>query len=451
MRLCRHGDGDWPAGPGGDHSRPGRRAAPGLVAAYSFDEGSGGVAVDASGNGHTGTISGASGRGDATAAGSPSTAPAPTSVSAASAPSTSSAFTLEAWVQKQTATKNDVAVVGTWAGSGPMLWVDHLATRYHLTLGSSLSSYLDSGATRSPANGSTSPPPTTAPRPATTSTGPRSPIVPCPGASATPNIWRIGAYGSTPIGFFDGIIDDVRIYDRALTAGDVQLRHEPTGATADPTPPTAPGTLTATAEWVRRPSPGARRPTTSRSPDTTSTGPRPRTSRPRAANRIAQPTGTSYTDGGLAAGTYYYKVTAEDAAGNVGAASNEASVVVIADIDQADGVDHGSGLRGDGAVDGHDQRKCIRQRRGGRCAISRSTERTSEPRTRPRRIRSVGLARTGERVSWADCGRPRHEREHHGPQRTVTVTVSNSGVSSAGLKAAYGLDRTSGTVALRLV
>ncbi len=26
-----------------------------------------------------------------------------------------------------------------------MLWVDHLATRYHLTLGGSYSSYLDSG------------------------------------------------------------------------------------------------------------------------------------------------------------------------------------------------------------------------------------------------------------------------------------------------------------------
>ena len=31
---------------------------------------------------------------------------------------------------------------------------------------------------------------------------------------------------------------------------------------------------------------------------------------------------------GLAAGTYYYRVTAEDAAGNVGAASNQASVTV---------------------------------------------------------------------------------------------------------------------------
>ena len=49
---------------------------------------------------------------------------------------------------------------------------------------------------------------------------------------------------------------------------------------------------------------------------------------PSAANRIAQPTGTSYTDAGLAAGTYYYRVTAEDAAGNVSPASNEASAAV---------------------------------------------------------------------------------------------------------------------------
>ena len=39
---------------------------------------------------------------------------------------------------------------------------------------------------------------------------------------------------------------------------------------------------------------------------------------PTTANRVAQPTGTTYTDTGLAAGTYYYRVTAEDAAGNVG-------------------------------------------------------------------------------------------------------------------------------------
>ena len=37
------------------------------------------------------------------------------------------------------------AIVGTWAGSGPMLWVDHIAGHHYLTLGGSLSSYLDSG------------------------------------------------------------------------------------------------------------------------------------------------------------------------------------------------------------------------------------------------------------------------------------------------------------------
>ena len=45
---------------------------------------------------------------------------------------------------------------------------------------------------------------------------------------------------------------------------------------------------------------------------------------PSAANRIAQPTGTAYTDTGRAAGTHFYRVTAEDAAGNVGPASDEA-------------------------------------------------------------------------------------------------------------------------------
>ena len=51
---------------------------------------------------------------------------------------------------------------------------------------------------------------------------------------------------------------------------------------------------------------------------------------PSVANRIAQVTTTDYTDGGLSAGTYYYVVTAEDAAGNVSSPSNEASATVTA-------------------------------------------------------------------------------------------------------------------------
>jgi hypothetical protein len=52
---------------------------------------------------------------------------------------------------------------------------------------------------------------------------------------------------------------------------------------------------------------------------------------PTAANRIAQPASTSFTDTGVAAGTYFYVVTAQDIAGNVSQPSNEAMVIVLAD------------------------------------------------------------------------------------------------------------------------
>jgi hypothetical protein len=52
---------------------------------------------------------------------------------------------------------------------------------------------------------------------------------------------------------------------------------------------------------------------------------------PGQGNRIAQPAGTAYTDGGPGPGTYYYRVAARDAAGNVGPPSNEAAATVIAD------------------------------------------------------------------------------------------------------------------------
>ena len=48
---------------------------------------------------------------------------------------------------------------------------------------------------------------------------------------------------------------------------------------------------------------------------------------PSAANSVAQPAGTSFTDVSLAPGRYYYRVTAEDAAGNVSAVSAEVTAV----------------------------------------------------------------------------------------------------------------------------
>ena len=104
--------------------------------------------------------------------------------------------------------------------------------------------------------------------------------------------------------------------------------NEVSAAIADTTPPGAPGSLAATASgtsvsltWTAATdNVGVVRYNVHRSTTSGFT--------PSAANRIAQPTGTSYTDTGLAAGTYFYKVTAEDAAGNVGAPSAQASATI---------------------------------------------------------------------------------------------------------------------------
>jgi len=52
---------------------------------------------------------------------------------------------------------------------------------------------------------------------------------------------------------------------------------------------------------------------------------------PGAANKIGQATTASYVNTGLAAGTYFYVVTAQDVAGNVSGPSNEAVALVPAD------------------------------------------------------------------------------------------------------------------------
>jgi hypothetical protein len=107
--------------------------------------------------------------------------------------------------------------------------------------------------------------------------------------------------------------------------------NEASAVVGDTSPPTAPGTLTATGavgkatlSWgAASDNVGVVRYDLYRSSTSGFT--------PSVANRIAQPSGLSYTDSGLAAGTYYYKVQAEDAAGNIGPATNEASALVLAD------------------------------------------------------------------------------------------------------------------------
>ena len=221
-------------------------SASGLVAAYAFDDGSGSVLSDASGNGHDGTISGAtwtSGHDGGALSFNGSNA----SVDLGSLGTFyQSGFTLEGWVQKQTSTKKDVGVLGSWSSSGgPMLWVDHLAGDYQLTLNSGLSSYLDSGHTpiggqwqylAATFDGSTArfyiDGVQVASRSVTSSVG-------------SSNNWRIGAYGSVAGGFFDGLIDNVRIYNRALS--DTEVQTDMSVPVTTPTGPSAPGGLSVTA------------------------------------------------------------------------------------------------------------------------------------------------------------------------------------------------------------
>ena len=209
----------------------------GLKAAYGLDETSGTVAVDSSDShlnattvgstwvaGHFGnaaSLDGVNDRIDVPALGT----------------FYKTAFTLEAWVRKQ-GTNKDVAVVGSWDSSGgPMIWVDWSSGRYKLTLGNGPSTYLDSG--RSPSIGAWE-------HVAATYDGSTARFYvdgvevassPFAGVVGNSNTWRIGAYGATPAGFFDGLVDNVRIYDRALSASEVQsdmsLRIQ-----AETTPPT---------------------------------------------------------------------------------------------------------------------------------------------------------------------------------------------------------------------
>jgi hypothetical protein len=420
----------------------------GLVAAYSFDQGAGGVLDDASGNGHAGLISGATwtaGR----YGGALSFNGTNASVDLGGLGTFyQTGFTLEAWVQKQTAGRNDVAVVGSWnpnANGGPMVWVDHLATRYHLTLNNGISNYLDSG--QNPTAGVWQHIAATfdgttarffidgvevASRAVSLSVG-------------SSNSWRIGAYGASPTGFFDGLIDDVRVYNRALNTTEIQTdMNQP--VLADTTPPTAPGTLSA--------APGLGRATLTWGAATDDIGVkaydvyRSTTAgfTPSPATKIGQVAGLTYADTGLAAGTYYYAVAAEDTAGNIGGPSNEAAAAVTADVTPptvaitapASGAMSGTQTISATATD--DQSVSgVQFKLDGR---NLGSELTTPPYSSAWDTRSevngshtlVAVARDSAGNTTASAG--------------VAVTVDNGGVSSSDLRAAYGLDEGSGAAAI---
>ena len=128
--------------------------------------------------------------------------------------------------------------------------------------------------------------------------------------------------------WFSGLIDEVRVYSRALSASEIQADMDTADHESGFGGAFCAGVVVGLG-WVEL---GAAElggcvgqrwgGALQRASGSTSAG-----FTPSLANRIAQPTGTSYTDT-VAAGNYFYRVTAEDAAGNVGAASNEAAATV---------------------------------------------------------------------------------------------------------------------------
>jgi hypothetical protein len=132
--------------------------------------------------------------------------------------------------------------------------------------------------------------------------------------------------------WYGGLIDEVRIYNRALSVSEIQSdMNTPVAGPLDTTAPTAPANLTATGSI------GSSQLGWSASTDNVGVSSynihRGAVAgfTPSAANQIGTSTTTGYSDSGLPAGTYYYRVTAQDAAGNISAPSNEASASVTAD------------------------------------------------------------------------------------------------------------------------
>ena len=418
----------------------------GLVAAYPFDEGAGQVANDTSGRGHAGAISGAtwaSGRhGNALSFNGTDSSVLLSGLGSFY----QDGFTLEAWVQKASA-KSDAAVVGTWTSNGgPMLWVDHLAARYHLTLGAAYSGFLDSGST--PAVGQWQH--VAATFDGTTARfyvgGSEVASRTVSGSVGSSTVWRVGAYGSTPGGFFDGLIDDVRIYDEPLTAGEIQADMDQPVPPPDLTPPTAPGAPTATGgmgqvavAWsAATDNVGVTKYAVHRS---TSAG-----FTPSDANRIAQPLGRSYTDIGVAPGTYYYKVTARDAAGNVGPASSEASATATADTspptvgitDPAGGETVSGPLTVAAAANDDQGIVGVQFKLNGQ---NMAPEDKSSP------YSAAWDTRADANGGYTLTAVARDAAGNTATSAPVPVTVSNAAVSTAGLRLAYGFDEGVGTLA----
>ena len=315
------------------HEVPGAVAASsGLVAAYAFDEGSGTAVTDASGNGNNGTVANAtwSTAGKFGGALSFNGTTAVVTIPDSASLHLSSGMTLEAWVNPST-------VNGNWRDV-----IYKANDNFYLEATSSSSSRPDAGLI---AGGSYADAFGTSALPANTwsfltetydgSTlrlyvnGAQVASTAHTGAIATStNPLQIGGdslYGQN----FAGLIDNVRIYNVALSAAQIQA-DQTTSVVAGPpdtTPPSQPGTLSATAV-----SSGEIDLSWGASTDNVGvTGYAIERCAGSGCSNFTQiatttGTGTSYKDTSVSSATSYsYRVRATDAAGNLSSYSNTTS------------------------------------------------------------------------------------------------------------------------------
>ncbi len=314
-----------------DNSAP---QGPVPVAAYSFEEGAGATVSDATGKGHTGTLREATW----TTAGRNGKALSfdgvndwVTIADAADLRFTSG-LTIEAWVSPTSNSSWRTAVMKersgdlTWglysAGANtPSVYVGSATTKTGsaapINAWTHLAATYDGTTVRLFVNGTQ------------TASVARSNAL-----GAQTGALRLGGNGVWGE-FFAGKLDDVRIYASALTPTQIQIdMNTPVGppAPADTTAPTAPSAVSAVGAMGRvdlswtasTDNVGVARYKVHRA----STG----GFTPSAANLVATVvTGTSYTDTGLAVGSYHYRVIAEDQAGNASPPSSEASGMATGD------------------------------------------------------------------------------------------------------------------------
>ena len=262
----------------------------------------------------------------------------------------------------------------------------------------------------------------------------------------TANPLRIG--GNAVWGeYFSGLIDEVRVYNRALSASEIATDMN-TAVVGLETPtdgqaPSAPGNLKATGgigkvdlsweasndnvgvtgyEVYRSTTPGFT---------------------PSAANRIATPSGTSYSDP-VGAGAYYYLVKAADAAGNLSLASNEAAATSAADKTPTVSLTAPSG----GTVSGSVPLKATATDDVGVAGVQFLVDGSpvgSEDTTSPYEFSwaSTGVANGTHKIA----ARARDTVNQTTTSSEVTVTVSNSSPPPTGLVLAYGFEEAGGATA----